>query len=138
MSGPGIRPRNNKPAAGAGKQGPPRALRVMSEDGVARAAAPSIIMPRAKTELSELLAGDALLCVRRRPPASPSRDAELAARPRAESPAALAGQQGPRASSPARIADEDLARLIDAWPSLPGNIRAAILALVRTTASGET
>ena len=74
MSSPGIRPQNNKPAAGpAGKKGPPQTLRVLSEEGAARAAAPSIAMPRAKTELSELLAGDEMLYVRRRAPAITAR-----------------------------------------------------------------
>ena len=51
MNSPGIRPRNNKPAAGPdGKNGSQQKLRVLSEDGTARAAVPSIAMPRAKTE----------------------------------------------------------------------------------------
>ncbi len=71
MSSPGIRPRNNQPAAG-GKKGSQQTLRVLSADGAARAAPPSIAMPRATTELTELLAGDRLLCVRRRASATAS------------------------------------------------------------------
>ncbi len=68
-------------------------------------------MPRATTELSELLASDPLLCVRRRAESAPAADAASDANP-------VAG-------------DADLAHVIQAWPSLPRNIRAAIAALVR-------
>ena len=64
MSSPGIRPRNNQPAA-SGKKGSQQTLRVLSANGAARAARPSIAMP-ARRELTELLAGDRLLCLRRR------------------------------------------------------------------------
>jgi len=87
------------------------ALRVHSEEGAAPASAPSIIMPRASTELTELLAGDDLLCVRRR---------ETAPAPRPIPTAEAA-------------ADADLASLIEAWPNLPRGVRAAILAMIRET-----
>jgi hypothetical protein len=120
MSSPGIRPRNDKSvAAPRGKQGSPQALRVLSADGATRPAAPSVAMPRAKTELTELLAGDKLLCVRRPPPADLSRQqAEMA-------PSGPASQ----------VADKDLVPVIEAWPRLPRGIRSAILALVREAAS---
>jgi hypothetical protein len=149
MSSPGIRPRNNKPATGpGGKHGPQQTLRVLSKDGSARAAGPSIAMPRAKTELSELLAGDELLCVRRRSAAAtaqqggstgPSGPAAYAGT-QAESLAGLSGQRGAGnevSSLRSQIADGDLARVIDAWPGLPRNVRAGILAMVRETAAGE-
>jgi hypothetical protein len=147
MSNPGIRPRNQQPAAAGqhvpavgGKKDPQQTLRVLSADGAARAAAPSIAMPRAKTELSELLAGDHLLCVRRRAsatrpaagaPSSPVADAQ----PQAESSAKPFGQQGHDSSSRAPIADADLTRVIGAWPGLSRNVRAAIVAMIRETAA---
>jgi hypothetical protein len=45
------------------------------------------------------------------------------------------GDGGPQLSAPLahRLqADPDLARLVDAWPTLPAHIRAAVLALVQT------
>ncbi len=151
MSSPGIRPRprSNKPAAGPiGKAVSQQSLRVLSEDGNARAAVPSIAMPRAKTELSELLAGDNMLCLRRRTPAAaPRPNAEArsgtsgaCAEPQAESPAAPQGQQSPdgrRAAPPAPAVDGDLTCVIDAWPRLPRNIRAAVLAMIRETMAGD-
>jgi hypothetical protein len=150
MSSPGIRPRNNKPAAAPeGKKGSRQNLRVHAEDGAARAA-PSIAMPRAKTELSELLAGDSLLCVRRRASATatrPKTDAEPGVsadgKSQAESPAALAGGHhvpmvgNPDSSPQACTGDEDLGRVIDAWPGLPRNVRAGILAMIRATTAAN-
>ena len=130
MSSPGIRPRNNQPAAGGGKKGPQQALRVLSTDGAARAAAPSIAMPRAKTELTELLAGDHLLCVRRRASATATRPGMPASArdpQRRESPADILADQS---------ADADLGQVIDAWPGLPRNVRTAILAMIRETPAG--
>jgi hypothetical protein len=149
MSSPGIRPRNNNPVASPdGEKGLQQTLRVLSADGAARPAAASIAMPRAKTELSELLAGDDLLCVRRRASATttrPKADAGSGAsaadvQTPSESPAALAAKRSAddRASSPrGHLADENLARVIDAWPGLPRNVRAAILAMIRETAGGD-
>jgi hypothetical protein len=43
------------------------------------------------------------------------------------------GQDQPLTSpAPARPDVPDLARILDAWPTLPGHIKAAILALVAT------
>ncbi len=133
MSSPAIRPRNHQPSAGpGGAKGSPQKLRVHSEDVAPPAAAPSIAMPRAKTELSELLAADKLLCVRPRPPATAMRaDAD-------------SGSDGPRADVGAKVesrhahpVDMDLSRVVDAWAGLPHNVRAAILAIIRETASGD-
>ncbi len=137
MSSPGIRPRNNKPAAGGhartvdGKKGPQKTLRVMPEEAAARAV-PSIAMPRAKTELTEILAGDDLLCVRRPRTAT-------ALRPTADTVSSVPGVDvEPRAESPrSQSGDGDLAGVIDAWPGLPRNVRAAILAMIRETAAGD-
>ena len=132
MNSPVIRPRNNKPAvAPDGKTGPQQALRVMSGDGAARPAAPSIAMPRAKTELSELLAGDDALCVRRRSSATATRQTAEA---RSDVPDVHAEPQ--IESPPTAAVDGDLTRVIDAWPGLPRNVRAAVLALIRETATG--
>jgi hypothetical protein len=143
MSSPELRPRNNQPAAG-GKKGPQQSLRVLSAEGAARAAAPGIAMPRATTELSVLLAGDPLLCVRRRASAIATGQNDAApglsgadSQPQAESPAALAGQRGPDSAPQAHVADKDLDRVIDVWPGLPRNVRAAILAMVHETSAGE-
>ncbi len=121
MNSSKTRPRDNKLAASqAGEKEPPQKLRVLSQDGMARVAAPNIAMPRAKTELSEMLAGDKSLCLRRRAAneTRPSDDAKT------------------RSASPADpdIAVEDLTRVIEAWPGLPRNVRAAILAMIRETA----
>jgi len=153
MSSPEIRPRNNKPANGPNdKTGSPQTLRVLSDDVASHAAAPSIAMPRAKTELSELLAGDAMLCVRRRASATampqnaetPSSVSGVSVRPQAESPAALSGQRSPDgrpdgrdSSPPTPTVDGDLACVIEAWPGLPPNIRAAALAMIRETTTGD-
>jgi hypothetical protein len=99
------------------KNGLGQALRILGGEG--GRAAPSIAMPRAKTELSALLAGDPAICVRR--------------------PAPIASAQDPIArvaAAPAfATADADLARLVEAWPSLPRSIRAAITAMVREAAA---
>ena len=125
MSSPGTRSRDNKPAAGPnGKKRSEQTWRVLSEDGVARAS-PSIAMPRAKTELSELLAGDSELCIRRRPTVA----AELhKAGPHREASGIPAKAQTASSAEPA--IDPELASVIDAWPGLPRNVRAAVLAMV--------
>ena len=69
-------------------------------------------MPRAKTELSQLLAGDEVICVR------PRRDS-------------LAPFDVDTAKSQAF--DVDLSHVIDAWPRLPQGVRKAILAMVDAT-----
>ena len=133
MNNPGIRPRNNKPATGPNaKPGAPQTLRVLSDDGAAQRSPPSIVMPRAKTDLSELLAGDSTLCVRRRSSApSPPQNA-----------GARSGTSGANAESqaeppPAAAIDADLACVIAAWPGLPQDVRAAVLAMIRETATGS-
>ena len=114
MSSPSTRPLNKKPTADpAGNKGMPPTFRVLSHDSAARVAAPSIAMPRARTELSELLADDDALCVRRRAPATAPRENAEAVSP----------------SAPA--VDGDLTYVIEAWPDLSRNIRAAVLALIR-------
>ena len=125
MNHPGIRPRNNKPAA---KMGAPQTLRVLSDDAAARAAPASIAMPRSRTELLELLAGDDALCVRRRAAAA-------SAQPNGEVGLGGSGTNAEsQAESPAAPAvDGDLACVIDAWPGLPRYIRAAVLAMIRAT-----
>jgi hypothetical protein len=114
-----------------GKKGSRRTLRVMSEEGAVRAV-PSIAMPRAKTELTELLAGDDLLCVRR-PRSVAAGQANTDPRPEAAGTDAAPQTE----SLCARPADGDLACVIDAWPGLPRNVRAAILAMVREAAAGN-
>jgi len=132
MNSPGIRPRNNKPAAKPeSKAGAQQKLRVLSADGTARAA-PSIAMPRAKTELSEFLANDDLLCVRRRASAISARQ-NAEAQMGASDPYAELQMESP--SAPA--VDGDLAHVIDAWPSLPRNVRAAVLAIIHETTTGD-
>ncbi len=121
MSSPGIRPRNNNPAVSPDGKTGAQTLRVLAEGGAVRAAVPSVVMPRAKTELSELLAGDALLCVRRR----------------ASAPSAQPSPASRDPSSPVPTVDADLARVSAAWPGLPRNIRAAMLAMIRETTAGE-
>ena len=146
MSSPGIRPRKNQPAAGpGGNKDSPHTLRMLSADGDVRAAAPSIAMPRAKTELSEILAGDKLLCVRRGAPAAATRGnadagssvAGADAGAQAESPATGSGKRGSDASPQAHLADADLGLVIHSWSRLPHNARAAILAMIRETAAGD-
>ena len=85
--------------------------------------AASVLMPRAKTELTELLAGDAVVCVR------PQAAFTIAQQAPAEASVAAASA----AVATDAVADADLARLIEVWPSLPRNIRAAIAAMVRET-----
>lgn len=137
MSSPGIR--SNKPAAGqGGKNESQQSLRVLLKDGTARAAVPSIAMPRAKTELSELLASDDFLCARRRVPSTATRQS-AAAKPLVESPDVLSAQQNSEQDSlpQARTLDGGLGQVIDAWPGLPRNVRAAILAMIRETSSDD-
>ncbi len=143
MSNPANHPRNHQPAAGPGrKKGSPRPLRVLSEEGALPTSMPSIAMPRAKTDLSQLLAGDKLLCVGRRPPAiatrssaGPGMDQSAAyAAAQVESPQALTGQPSSDSSPRGRLADADLEQVIDAWPSLPHHIRTGIMAMIRATA----
>jgi hypothetical protein len=123
MSSPGIRSREIKPAASPSRgKGPSQALRLHAEDR----AAPSIAMPRAKTGLTEMLAGDELLCVR--PPAVAAvPKSGVDASPRPESPAESLRDQ---------TSDADLRRVIDAWPDLGRGVRTAILAIVRDTVAG--
>jgi hypothetical protein len=121
MSGPGFS-RNNKAGARTdAKQAPQQKLRVLSQDGSARTAPPSVAMPRAKTELSEMLADDAMLCLRRRVTSVTAvKDAPAESSTTATLPPVGEPQAG----------DEELARVIDAWPSLPRNIRTAVVAMI--------
>jgi hypothetical protein len=79
-------------------------------------ARPSVAMPRATTELTQLLANDPLVGIRRRSQATPV--------PQAASESSVAGAELPT------IQDAVLSRVIEAWPSLPRSIRAAISAMV--------
>ena len=46
---------------------------------------------------------------------------------------AIPDRGGAESGAPAlQIADGDLARVVEAWPTLPAHIRAAVLALVET------
>ena len=134
MNHSGIRPRNNKAAAcPIGKTGSPPGLRVLSEDAASRSAPPSIVMPRARTDLVELLAGDSTLCVRRRPVATPTpQNAEL------RSGTSAAHIESQTESPPALTIDGDLVGVIGAWPGLPQSVRAAVLTMIRETPVGET
>jgi hypothetical protein len=125
MSSPGNHPPDNKRG---GKKGPQQKLRVLSEDGSTRPAAAGIAMPRARTDRSELLAGDSTLCVRRRAAATTTRQ-------NAEACSGACGVVAePQAEAPRTpTADGDLACVVDAWPGLPRNVRAAVLALIRET-----
>jgi hypothetical protein len=146
MNSPGIRPPTLKPvAAPGGKQGWQQTLRVLREEDITRAAAPSIAMPLAKTELSELLACDDVLRVRRRAPAIATRtNADLGSdacgvegKSHADSLATFSSQRNPDSSAQARMGDEDLGEVADAWPDLPRNVRAGILAMIRATTTGD-
>jgi hypothetical protein len=132
MSSPAIRPLNSKPAAGqGGKTGPQQALRVLSEQIAARAARPNIAMPRPKTELSELLAGDNTLCLRRRA-------SVVATQPNTEARSGTSACADPLVESPPAPTDNgDLAHVIEAWPDLPEDIRATVMAMIRGTPAGE-
>ena len=100
-------------------------LGVMSEDGTVRAS-PSIAMPRAKTELAELLAGDKMLCVRRPSPGP--------VRPEVHAGVCGINLAPGSDASPGPTMDEDLSLVIDAWPDLPRSVRAAVLAMIHETA----
>jgi hypothetical protein len=146
MNSPGIRPPTLKTvAAQGGKQGWRQTLRVLPEEDTTRTAAPSIAMPLAKTELSELLACDDVLRVRRRAPATSIRtNADVVSdvcgvegQSHGDSLAMFPGQPNPELSSQARTDDDDLGQVIDAWPGLPRAVRAGILAMVRATTTGD-
>ena len=102
MTRPGIPQRTIKP---------PKALRVLSADG-STTVAPSIVMPRAKTELSHLLAGDDAICVR----------------PRRESPVTYSSD-----AATSQAFGDDLSKVIAAWPRLTQGVRTAVLAMVDAT-----
>jgi hypothetical protein len=107
----------------------PRRLRVLAAEGSGRAA-PSVAMPRSNTELTDLLAGDRFVCVRRSSAVSSSR---------ADSAPWSSEQRELAASNSAASAthDPEMAGLIAAWPSLPETIRAVILATVREATAGD-
>jgi hypothetical protein len=146
MSSPGIGPRKNKSAAGPEGNKGPRPLRVLSQDGSARVVAPSIAMPRAKTELSALLVGDDVLCVRKLATAAAERQnadrgscaSGAVAEPPDKLPATPTDRRSGESSMPADIADGDLAYVIDAWPGLPRDVRLAILAVVRKASTSRS
>jgi hypothetical protein len=115
---------------------------------------PSIGMPAAITELSEILAGDTTLCIKRTavrpsvdggttksaskglpPPAMvlPAADASVEAV--AELSNASPGKSARASPGPGRCREIDsrLARVIDAWSELPQPIRAAILGMIEAT-----
>jgi hypothetical protein len=95
-----------------------------SELGVAASAVPSVAMPQPVTELSELLAGDATLCIRRsvkacRAEVLHSGEASAARPILAAIPCDDDPQFGP-----------ELARVVEVWPSLPRNAQRAVLAVI--------
>jgi hypothetical protein len=146
MNSPGIRPPTLKTlAASGGKQGWQQTLRVLPEEDATRAAAPSIAMPLANTEFSEMLGCDDVLRARRRTPATMARmnaDAGsdtcgVEVKSHADSLATFSSQRNPDLSSHSHMGDEDLAQVTDAWPGLPRNVRAGILALIHATTTGD-
>ena len=149
MSSPGIRPQNNKPAAGpAGKKGPPQTLRRAlggrrrTDHGAEHCHAPG-------KDRTLGTAGRRRLAVRAAARISNHRATERKSRiVRARRGCATPGRIGGRArrtsgarrarSSPrAQAAGGGLAAVIAAWPALPRNIRAAILAMIRETSPGD-
>jgi len=114
MNSPGYPWTAGPMTAAEDKSRPRQALRMHGEEA-GRIAAPSVLMPLAKTELTELLAGDAVVCVRRPAATGPA-------------PQILAARQS--SAIAAAPDDPDLARLIAVWPSLPLDIRAAIAAMI--------
>jgi hypothetical protein len=48
----------------------------------------------------------------------------------------LVPEVDPSTSQPAGLFDPDLARVLDAWPTLPDHIKAAVMALVTTAHEG--
>lgn len=146
MNSTGIHPPTHEPvAASVGRQGFQQTLRVRKEEDATRCAAPSIAMPLADTELSELLAHDDGLCMRRRTPptairtnkAAGSSACDVEDKPQADLPAALSSHRGSGSLAQARMDDEELGQVIDAWPDLPRNVRAGVLALIRATNSDD-
>jgi hypothetical protein len=125
MNSPGSLSCSAEPAAAPVDRGPRHELRVHGERG--HSAAPTAAMPRAKTDLAELLAGDKVLCVQRRS------DRLAAAHAAASAPLSA---NDTISSVPAAV-DADLARLNAAWPALPADVRAAIAALAGQTTAGE-
>ncbi len=98
-------------AATPAKAGKP--WRVLSADGTS---APSIAMPRANTDLRQLLTGDLALCVRSRAKVSAVS-------------APLDGKVEPLDNKVEPL-DADLSRVREAWPNLSQGVRTAILALI--------
>ncbi len=145
MNSPGVRPRTLRPAAAPGGKGLPQTLRVLPEEGATRAAAPSVAMPRPNAEFSEVLVCDDLLRVGRRASATAIRtnadtgsDAcGVAGKSHADSAAVLSNQGSPGSPAQARTGDEDLGQVTEAWPGLPRNVRAGILAIIRATISAD-
>ena len=93
-------------------------------------------MPRAKTDLTDLLVGDKALCVRRPVSTTASRQGQDTMTSHAGSPAASAGLEAPGSTPPGCGTGDDLARVVEAWAGLPASVRAAILAMIRETAGG--
>jgi hypothetical protein len=149
MSSPEIGVQRNKSAAGpAGKKGSPQKLRVLSEFSAPRTTSANITMPQAKTELSELLSGDELLCVRPRRPVAAERQAVAGSAPSVlcanpelqaahrESTAEEPNRAAQAPDPPADTTNDDLAGLISLWPRLPHDVRAAVLAMVHESPTG--
>jgi hypothetical protein len=149
MNSPGIRPPTLKRvAAPGGREVFQQTLRVMPEEDATPAAAPSVAMPLATTEFSELLVCDYVLRARPRASVTATRtNADVGSDARgvegkshadsADSLATFSSQPNPDSSARARTDDEDLDQVIDAWPGLPRNVRAGILAMIRATTTGD-
>jgi len=100
----------------------------------------SIVMPRANTELTSLLADDDTVFVRRK---SPPRRNETLRAPGVASESPHVAFSGTQAESLAVLSQQltdagaenshELHRVQDAWPMLPRPVQAAILALVDAT-----
>jgi hypothetical protein len=81
---------------------------------------PTAAMPGATTELSQILAGDSTIQVRR--PAKPDRRAKIGL---------MRGAADSAACAPANRSDDPrLGRIIEAWTDLPEEVRAAITTVV--------
>lgn len=145
MNSPGIHPPHRPAVAPDDTQGFRQTLRVLPDEDAASAAAASIAMPRPKTELSEVLAGDDVLSAWRRAPATTAQTSHKTApdAPNMEDKShtgSLATFSSPPplgSSKQTRHDDEDIDQVIDAWPRIPRNIRAGILAMIHATTTGD-
>lgn len=104
---------------------------------------PSVVMPTTMTELSELLAGDDTVCVRRPSQRSGDTSAASATAPaqgmgdaESASPTGRERVAGPVLASLPSLdidAEAELAEVIDVWPLLPRSVHTAILAIIDAT-----